>query len=112
MLFVFYRTLYLDARYLRSDMLSFLAYIILIHHYLSHGKLLPICFCMAVGCTYIFNMFALFSFGPILEYTLGSKRFFNFYFICGIGAIVLANDWYRLYEVHALIGGTFTIAYT
>src|ERR1700739_3661698 len=31
-----------------------------------------------------FNMFALFMFGPILEYSLGSKRFFNLYFICGI----------------------------
>src|ERR1700761_7985177 len=30
-----------------------------------------------------FNMFALYSFGPSIEYILGSKRFFNFYFICG-----------------------------
>jgi rhomboid-like protein len=36
----------------------------------------------------IFNMFALFSFGPILEYSIGSKRFFNLYFICGIGAVL------------------------
>ncbi len=36
----------------------------------------------------IFNMFALFSFGPILEYSIGSKKFFNLYFICGIGAIL------------------------
>lgn len=36
----------------------------------------------------LFNMFALFSFGPILEYSIGSKKFFNLYFICGIGAIV------------------------
>lgn len=36
----------------------------------------------------LFNMFALFSFGPILEYTIGSKKFFNLYFICGIGAIL------------------------
>ncbi len=34
----------------------------------------------------LFNMFALFSFGPILEYTVGSKKFFNLYFISGIGA--------------------------
>jgi len=33
-----------------------------------------------------FNMFALFTFGPILEYTVGSKRFFNLYFISGLGA--------------------------
>lgn len=36
-----------------------------------------------------FNMFALVSFGPMLEYTLGSKKFFNYYFITGIGAYVL-----------------------
>src|ERR1700761_6420994 len=36
----------------------------------------------------LFNMFALFSFGPILEYSIGSKKFFNLYFICGIGAIL------------------------
>jgi len=35
----------------------------------------------------LFNMFALFSFGPIVEYSIGSKRFFNLYFICGIGAV-------------------------
>jgi membrane associated rhomboid family serine protease len=51
----------------------------------------------------IFNMFALFSFGPILEYAVGPKRFFNLYFICGIGAIVF--QWLvQAYEVHALIG--------
>jgi membrane associated rhomboid family serine protease len=47
-----------------------------------------------------FNMFALFSFGPILEYTVGSKRFFNLYFICGIGAalfqlLIMAIEMYH-----------------
>ncbi|WP_295667466.1 rhomboid family intramembrane serine protease [uncultured Mucilaginibacter sp.] len=37
----------------------------------------------------LFNMFALFSFGPILEYAIGPKKFFNLYFICGIGAGLL-----------------------
>ncbi|WP_187443966.1 rhomboid family intramembrane serine protease [Sphingobacterium phlebotomi] len=36
-----------------------------------------------------FNMFALVMFGPIIEQVLGSKRFINFYLICGIGALVL-----------------------
>ncbi|QHS55440.1 rhomboid family intramembrane serine protease [Mucilaginibacter sp. 14171R-50] len=36
-----------------------------------------------------FNMFALVMFGPMLEYTLGSKKFFNYYFITGIGGFVL-----------------------
>jgi len=48
-------------------------------------------------------MFALFSFGPILEYAIGPKRFFNLYFICGIGAIVF--QWIvQAYEVHSLVG--------
>jgi len=55
-----------------------------------------------------FNMFALFSFGPILEYTMGSKKFFNLYFICGIGGIV-CHMLVLAYEVHA-ITGAFSIA--
>jgi rhomboid-like protein len=34
-------------------------------------------------------MFALYSFGPVLEYTFGSKRFLNYYLITGLGALVL-----------------------
>ncbi len=61
------------------------------------------------GWTHIFfNMFALFSFGPILEYALGSKRFFNLYFICGIGAVILQII-VQAVEVHA-ITGAFTIS--
>ena len=42
------------------------------------------------GFTHIlFNMFALFSFGPVLEHVLGSKRFLNYYFISGFGALPL-----------------------
>jgi len=55
----------------------------------------------------LFNMFALFSFGPILEYAIGPKRFFNLYFICGIGA-ALFQMLVQAYEVHALTGG-FTV---
>ncbi len=33
-----------------------------------------------------FNMFALWVFGVPLEQTLGTRRFLNFYFFCGIGA--------------------------
>jgi membrane associated rhomboid family serine protease len=57
----------------------------------------------------LFNMFALFSFGPILEYAIGPKRFFNLYFICGIGAIVLQMV-VQAFEVHALIG-SITLPY-
>jgi membrane associated rhomboid family serine protease len=61
------------------------------------------------GWTHIlFNMFALFSFGPTLEYSMGSKKFFNLYFICGIGAI--AFQWaVQAYTIHQ-ITGAFTIA--
>jgi len=55
----------------------------------------------------IFNMFALYSFGTALEFTMGSKRFFNFYFICGLGAIALQMLVQGI-EVHSLVG-SFTI---
>jgi membrane associated rhomboid family serine protease len=55
----------------------------------------------------LFNMFALFSFGPILEYAVGPKRFFNLYFICGIGA-ALFQMLVQAFEVHAMTGG-FTV---
>jgi membrane associated rhomboid family serine protease len=54
-----------------------------------------------------FNMFALYSFGGAVEYLMGSKRFLNFYFICGLGAIAL-QMLVQAYEVHAATGG-FTI---
>ena len=56
----------------------------------------------------LFNMFALFSFGPILEYAIGPKKFFNLYFICGIGAIAMQIA-VQAYEVHQIIGG-FTLS--
>ncbi|WDF56012.1 rhomboid family intramembrane serine protease [Mucilaginibacter sp. KACC 22063] len=51
----------------------------------------------------IFNMFALYSFGMVIEYALGSKKFFQFYFICGLGAIALQMI-VQAYEVYALTG--------
>ncbi|TDW99550.1 rhomboid family intramembrane serine protease [Dinghuibacter silviterrae] len=36
-----------------------------------------------------FNMFALWMFGSTLENFWGSKRFLNFYLICGIGAVII-----------------------
>ncbi|WP_417354757.1 rhomboid family intramembrane serine protease [Flavobacterium sp.] len=37
----------------------------------------------------LFNMFALYSFGVVLEQMWGGKRFLFFYFSCGIGAALL-----------------------
>lgn len=49
----------------------------------------------------IFNMFTLMSFGPVLEQTLGQKKFLIFYFVCGLGAFLLFNAWnyYQIFEV-------------
>ena len=51
----------------------------------------------------IFNMFALYSFGTPIEYIMGSKKFFNFYFICGLGAIAL-QMLVQAIEVHTITG--------
>jgi membrane associated rhomboid family serine protease len=59
---------------------------------------------MHAGFWHIFvNMFVLFMFGPTLEDTLGSKRFINFYFITGIGALFIQNL-VQAIEVHQLVG--------
>jgi membrane associated rhomboid family serine protease len=51
----------------------------------------------------IFNMFALYSFGSIIEYNMGSKRFVMFYFLCGLGG--LAGQWIiQAIEVYNYIG--------
>jgi membrane associated rhomboid family serine protease len=58
----------------------------------------------------IFNMFALYSFGAILEYSMGAKRFVIFYFICGLGGVALQMVM-QAYQVHT-ITGQFTLAAT
>lgn len=55
-----------------------------------------------IGITHIlFNMLTLWSFGPILEQVLGSKKFTILYFASGLGAFLLFNLW-NFYEVHQL----------
>jgi rhomboid-like protein len=56
----------------------------------------------------LFNMLALFMFGPILEYAIGPKHFFNLYFICGIGA-ALIQMLSQAVEVH-MVAGSFTVS--
>jgi membrane associated rhomboid family serine protease len=51
-----------------------------------------------------FNMFALFSFGPILEHTLGSKKFFNLYFAAGIGGLLL-HVLVQAVQIYGITGG-------
>lgn len=48
-------------------------------HMFMHGDILHI----------FFNMFALFSFGVLLEHMWGAKKFLFFYFSCGLGAAAL-----------------------
>ena len=50
-----------------------------------------------------FNMFALYSFGQILEAHWGGKRFINFYLITGLGALAL--QWaVQAFEVYQITG--------
>ncbi|HIW10341.1 MAG TPA: rhomboid family intramembrane serine protease [Candidatus Rikenella faecigallinarum] len=44
-----------------------------------------------------FNMFALWMFGRILEYDMGSRRFLTYYLICGVGAGLcnLGVNWFE-----------------
>jgi len=51
----------------------------------------------------IFNMFALYSFGSLLESRWGAKKFIIFYFITGLGALAL--QWaVQAYEVYSVVG--------
>jgi len=52
------------------------------------------------------NMLGLFFMGPIIEQTFGSKRFFNYYFITGIGAVVL-HFVVQAFELHQATGHFF-----
>lgn len=49
-----------------------------------------------------FNMFALVSFGTILEREWGGGRFLTFYFLCGIGAGLIQTgiNWHEFGELH------------
>ncbi|PTT34800.1 rhomboid family intramembrane serine protease [Chryseobacterium sp. HMWF028] len=55
----------------------------IITHMFMHGSIMHI----------LFNMMTLFSFGPILEQTLGDKKYLILYFASGLGAFFLFNLW-------------------
>lgn len=59
------------------------------------------------GFTHIlFNMFALYSFGSVLETRWGAKRFIYFYLITGLGALAL--QWgVQAFEVYQITGAVF-----
>ena len=55
-----------------------------------------------IGITHIlFNMMTLWSFGPVLEQVLGSKKFTILYFASGLGSYLLFNAW-NFYEINQL----------
>jgi len=49
-----------------------------------------------------FNMFALVSFGSILEREWGAPRFLIFYFVCGVGAALVQTgiNWQEFHGIH------------
>lgn len=51
----------------------------------------------------LFNMFTLWMFGRILEHTWGSKRYFVFYMVCGIGAAIVQEAVWLLTWKHDFI---------
>ncbi len=55
----------------------------------------------------LFNMFALFSFGSILEGKWGTRRFLSFYFIAGIGAAIVYTlvNYYQFYQTYDQLMG-------
>jgi membrane associated rhomboid family serine protease len=76
--------------------------------YESHERFLPYqiathMFCHSTTSFFhiIFNMFALYMFGRVLENVWGPKRFLLFYFACGIGAAIchLTIQYFRCQEL-------------
>ena len=58
----------------------------------------------------LFNMYALFIFGAVLERAIGTRRFLIFYFVCGLGAMLLHTGVEWLQASHYLAGG-YDVAY-
>ena len=58
-----------------------------------------------------FNMFALVVFGSALERVWGSKRFLQFYLLCGIGAFLIfeATVGYSLYDLNGQVSTEYPI---
>lgn len=52
-----------------------------------------------------FNMFTLWMFGATLERVWGSKRFFIFYFVCGIGAALVQEAVWSFSWMHEYVEG-------
>ncbi len=53
----------------------------------------------------LFNMFTLWMFGRILEQVWGSRRFFVFYMVCGVGAALVQEGVWALSWMHDYVSG-------
>ncbi|MCH5225028.1 MAG: rhomboid family intramembrane serine protease [Muribaculaceae bacterium] len=53
----------------------------------------------------LFNMFSLWMFGSVLERVWGSKRYFMFYFVCGIGAALVQEIVWTCTWMHDYVSG-------
>jgi len=53
----------------------------------------------------LFNMFALYSFGSVLEQIWGGKKFILFYILCGLGAAILhtAVNYWQFHSVYDVL---------
>lgn len=53
----------------------------------------------------LFNMFALYSFGSVLEQIWGGKKFILFYILCGLGAAVLysAVNYWQFHDAYNIL---------
>ncbi len=70
----------------------------LISHMFMHGSIMHI----------FFNMYAVIIFGPVLERIWGAKRFFIFYFACGIaaGLFSLGIDYFEYVNLKSQMSST------
>jgi membrane associated rhomboid family serine protease len=63
-------------------------------------------FCHGGFSHILFNAIALFSFGMVVEYRLGTARFLKLFFISGLGAVLLHFVWIG-YQVYSQAGTFF-----
>lgn len=66
----------------------------IITHMFMHGSFFHI----------LFNMFTLFSFGPVLDQSLGDRKYLILYFLSGLGSYILYNAW-NFVEVQQIMSG-------
>lgn len=52
-----------------------------------------------------FNMFTLWMFGRVLEQVWGSRRFFVYYMVCGVGAALVQELVWQMTWFHEYVGG-------